>query len=108
MYVSKIPYLYVASQVKAKRAGENALSAFEGLLEVAKDCQAEITTFLDPLIELTMEYRSPTRARTLFRELVVQHYGNAFIEEAYVDFIKTYFPHDANEDFIERLKVGVQ
>ncbi|OXA59704.1 uncharacterized protein LOC110843810 isoform X2 [Folsomia candida] len=89
--------LFSGTETDLHRCAEVALSEFERLSEFANECESEITTYLEQLIELTIKCRSPETAKKVFDKIVVQYYGNAYVERAYLKFLSKYFKDIKNE-----------
>lgn len=97
--------IVLGTETDLHRCAEVALSEFERLSEFANECESEITTYLEQLIELTIKCRSPETAKKVFDKIVVQYYGNAYVERAYLKFLSKYFK-DIKNEISKNLKVS--
>ena len=72
--------------------GELALAEFQAVMEAAQQVDADVTVFVEPLIELTAEFRTEFAAREIFLDLVIKHERNFVLEQMYLEFLRKTFP----------------
>ncbi|ODN05691.1 hypothetical protein Ocin01_01002 [Orchesella cincta] len=86
-----------------ERAGNIALTSFEYLYQYQTDTNADVMSFIEPFVELLIEYRSVNRAKEIVEEVYERNPGNMFVEKFYFSFLEQHFPHECTtEEFSER------
>lgn len=75
-----------------RRKGEAALAAFEGCFAKWRVGEGEVLMFLEPFIQLTVEFRSVRRARDIWEGDVWGRYdGNYFVEGMFIQFLEEHY-----------------
>jgi len=52
----------------------------------------DVTIFIEPLIELLVQFRSKEEAKETFKRVCERYFGNGVLDELYLKFLRTYFP----------------
>ena len=80
-----------------RQTGEYILSLFESLLDRCDCIENDSTIFIEPFMELLIEFRSLLIARDILQNICRNNFGNGILEEIYLEFLHKYFPNRHTE-----------
>lgn len=93
-------------RLNIRRIGEGALDSFEVCFVKCKEIEGDFMCFIEPFVELLVEFRSPAKSKEVMDEVFNLCDGNFYVETYYVQFLEEYFANTEDDmaliDFLKK------